>query len=46
MFHSNVHLADDALDEYLQLPSKKATPNQPSIKEEAEDVEPVSTDAE
>lgn len=34
---------DDALDEYLQMPSKKATPNQPSIKEEAEEVEPITT---
>ncbi|XP_078316471.1 katanin-interacting protein-like isoform X4 [Crassostrea virginica] len=41
----SMDLDDDALDEYLQLPSKKATPNQPSIKEEAEEVEPVSTDA-
>lgn len=36
-------IIDDALDEYLQMPSKKATPNQPSIKEEAEEVEPITT---
>ncbi|XP_056018588.1 protein KATNIP homolog isoform X4 [Ostrea edulis] len=39
----SMDLDDDALDEYLQLPSKKATPTQPSIKEETEGVEPVST---
>lgn len=39
----SMDLDDDALDEYLQMPSKKATPNQPSIKEEAEEVEPITT---
>ncbi|XP_061197501.1 katanin-interacting protein-like [Saccostrea echinata] len=39
----SMDLDDDALDEYLQLSSKKATPNQPSIKEETEEAEPATT---
>jgi hypothetical protein len=39
---TSVNILDDALDEYLQLSSKKATPTQPSIIEETEEAEPVS----